>query len=174
MNPKDLLDRCDLSISKAEALKLIGVPFSEWGDAAREQWYWNGWTRKGYINGTQWNRARAMLQVNNKIISPARPLWELFTGITLRPEQRIAYQLRGVRECQKDDVNPSNYILLQPRDKPKRKYNKKPKVLADVAALFQMADYWPTTVEELLTRWPDLTSCSREDLNETIRVTSLS
>lgn len=170
----ELLKKVDFPpLLKVPVKELVGVPFADWPDAAHEPWYWMGYNRKAQTSGGQYHRPRALIQVNNRMISPVRPLWDYVTGVPLEDKQKIAYIHRGARDDSKDDINPAHYILLQKRDKPKRRNNKRAKPIQEIAALMEMANFWPTTIEQLLDRWPDFKDYSKEELNATIAAVTL-
>lgn len=150
----------------------MGRPFKDWPPQALEPWYWNGTTRAGKVRSGQWQRTRALIQIDKRVIHPARLLWQFMTKQKLDDKQRIAYHLRGVRDCQQDDVNPAHYILLVPRPLPKRKNKRRAHPIPDLISLMQLSGFYPSTVEECLARWPDLTY-NKEDIDATIKEVAL-
>lgn len=135
---------------------LRGLPFGKWPDEIGEPpWIWLGMVRPAYHDGRTWQRAKPEPD-------PMPRFWAFFTRDDSSYDLKYAY--KGEHD-QFADVNPKHYRINAIIE---QEQTKVPPV-EGIIDLMASSGYWPTTVEELLARWPEFAGCSREELEETLK-----
>lgn len=173
-----ILKRIDFGgqITPREVGQLRGIPFEEWPPHALGAWWWTGATRPERSVGDQYQRVKAQVTVNGKVITPARVLYEFFTGREAPKNDAFRHRLSGRdwRGIARDDVNPAHYVIghVGTRYVPKKPRGPNPPK-ADMSLLFLLYenDFFPNSVEELIARFPDAAQIPREILEATLHET---
>ncbi len=156
----------------SQVVRLRGVPFEDWPELALYAWLWTGTTARERIDGERYNRVRAEIRVNGHNISPARVLYQFFTGIEPPAGSKFHHKCTNAswRGVTQDDVNPAHYVIATGGPYVAKKYNAPRGPQPDKGLLWLMFEknFVPTSVEELVARFPDAASIDRAILEATI------
>ena len=158
-------------------MDLKGIPFEDWPDEFCMEWPWLGGNIKGHVRvnkkywSHQWSRTKAVYRHQGKRVHPIRLIYPYFTGCDPDVNIRLKRQLKlpGRAVVERDNVNPYFYETYDLNKQKRPQAEKRPMQIEAIYDLWPLTLPAPTSVSELLERFPELASHRTCDLEETIK-----